>query len=59
MEWKYGDEGCGGFGTENNPVHKHSDGTWWFYDECWCQEYGPFDTEDGCTEKCIEYMGEL
>lgn len=28
-----------------DPVHQHKDGTWWFYDELWVDEYGPFKDE--------------
>lgn len=28
-----------------DPVHQNQDGTWWFWDECQCDEYGPYDSE--------------
>lgn len=28
-----------------DPVHQKQDGTWWFYDETWCYEYGPYGDE--------------
>lgn len=28
-----------------NPVHQNKDNKWYFWDEIWCTEYGPFDTE--------------
>lgn len=29
----------------HDPVFKKDDGTWWFYDETWCYEYGPYGDE--------------
>jgi hypothetical protein len=29
-----------------DPVHVHADGTWWFWDETWCDELGPYACED-------------
>jgi len=29
---------------EGNPLHTHADGTWWFYEETWTFENGPFPT---------------
>lgn len=30
--------------TDSNPLHEHKDGTWWFYEEMWAFENGPFPT---------------
>jgi len=38
-----------------NPVHKHSDNTYWFWDETWTDEIGPFLTEDIANKKASEY----
>jgi hypothetical protein len=27
-----------------DPITQHEDGSWWHYDETWCDEYGPFPT---------------
>jgi len=27
---------------EGQSVHEHKDGTWWFWDENWSVEYGPY-----------------
>jgi hypothetical protein len=27
-----------------NPLHEHKDGKWWFYEETWAFENGPFPT---------------
>lgn len=28
-----------------NPLHQHKDGTWWFYEETWSMESGPYLTK--------------
>lgn len=34
--------------SDGNPLHEHTDGTWWFYEETWAFENGPYLTyEDG------------
>lgn len=34
--------------TSHDPLHEHADGSWWFYDETWAFENGPFlDYESG------------
>lgn len=38
-----------------NPVHKHHDGTWWFYDENWYREKGPFKLEEECRMAAVTY----
>ena len=38
---------CGYLG-DAGPLHEHADGTWWFYEETWAFENGPFESwEDG------------
>ena len=33
---------------DGNPLHEHKDGKWWFYDETWAFENGPYESfEDG------------
>jgi len=40
----------------NNPVHQHPDnGKWYFYDETWADEYGPYDSEEQANAKLKEY----
>lgn len=35
---------------DGNPLHQHKDGSWWFYDETWALENGPYESfEDGST----------
>lgn len=28
-----------------SPLHQHPDGTWWWYEETWTLESGPYDSE--------------
>ena len=48
QEWDYGSLNwvsvCPGK-QRSDPVHMHDDGTWWFFDEVWVDEYGPYDNE--------------
>jgi len=42
-----------------DPVNTE-DGKWYFWDETWTHNYGPFDTEQLCEEqlkKYSEYLG--
>lgn len=60
--WKYGDDdqGCNYQEDENHfPVHQHGDGTWWYYDETWAQELGPFTDEAECRASCKLYGDSL
>src|SRR5208282_2494614 len=38
-----------------NPIHEHEDGTWWFFDELWSLENGPFTTFDEAYNALAEY----
>ena len=42
-----------------SPLHQHEDGTWWFYEEAWALENGPFDTEADAYEVLKAYCFEL
>lgn len=49
LHWASEDEGheCSrpplGLGYNNNEVvHQHANGMWWFWDETWTDEYGPY-----------------
>lgn len=44
---------------EGNPVHKHSDGTWWFYAETWADEHGPYTTQQICKQELKRYCDEV
>ena len=45
-----------------DPLHEHTDGTWWFYDATWVAEAGPFltyeDAYAGLKSYCILYQKE-
>ncbi len=45
------------FTESTNPeiIHQHEDGSWWFWDESWSNENGPFSTEDICQTALDEY----
>lgn len=38
-----------------NPIHQHADGSWWFFDELFSLENGPFNTWDEVFQACTEY----
>lgn len=38
-----------------NPVHQNEDGTWWFWDETWAVEYGPYDDQGECENALEDY----
>lgn len=44
-----------------DPVNQHEDGTWWFYEESWTEQYGPYKTEEEAREQldiyCERYLG--
>lgn len=42
-----------------NPLHQHKDDTWWFYEETWQLEQGPFDTYDEAFSALGQYCVEL
>ena len=44
---------------DGSPLHQHADGSWWFYEETWALENGPFDTEDAAYEVLKAYCVEL
>ncbi len=37
-----------------DPIHLNADG-WYFWDEIWCDEHGPFATREECVENLITY----
>ena len=39
--------------------HQHKDGSWWFFDEKYLQEYGPFDDKESAVKECAEYTATL
>jgi hypothetical protein len=38
-----------------DPLHEHADGTFWFYEETWSLENGPFPTYDEAYDALAEY----
>ena len=46
-------------GGRIDPSHQHTDGTWWFWEETWADEQGPFKTYIECAEACREYARRL
>lgn len=38
-----------------NPIHKKIDGNWYFWDEYWAKEYGPYNTEQGANDAWSKY----
>lgn len=47
---------------DNDPYPvRHHDGKWWFWDETWSQEFGPYDTEEKAVRSlsryCRKYLG--
>jgi hypothetical protein len=40
-------------------VHQHVDGTYWWYDETWADEYGPFVTQLAAEDSCKAYATEV
>lgn len=42
-----------------DPVHQKPDGTWWFWDETWAEEIGPFAIEASARGVLDNYLREL
>lgn len=42
----------------SNPIHKKDDG-WYFSDELWVEEYGPYATEEKAREELDKYSASL
>lgn len=36
-------------------VHQNEDDFWYFWDECWAFEYGPYSTKEKAKEVLMEY----
>ncbi len=39
-------------------VHQ-KDGTWWFWDECYIVEFGPYDSPEQAHKACSDYCTEV
>lgn len=50
------------YSGDGNPLHEHADGSWWFYDETWAYENGPYENYDlgwaGLEAYCVELQTE-
>jgi hypothetical protein len=58
--WQAGDSGeCPGVDGSSNPLHQHPDGAWWWYDETWTEERGPFATQDEAETALGDYCREV
>ena len=45
-----------GFDAEDyNPIHQE-DGKWFFWDECLCTKYGPFDSKEEAKMGLDQYV---
>lgn len=47
------------YSDNGNPLHEHSDGTWWHFDAAWSLEYGPFPTYAQAFEALLNYCNEF
>jgi hypothetical protein len=41
-----------------DPVCQYKDG-WYFWNEIWCDKYGPYETEEECRQELDEYCKEF
>ncbi len=46
-------------GSGSDPVHEHTDGRWWFWDETWADELGPFKDRVEANTACKDYADQL
>lgn len=51
--------GLGCAPVDGKAVHQHSDGSWWFWDETWCDELGPYESEVKAQVAITEYSAML
>jgi len=43
-----------------DPVHRNiEDGDWYFWNEVWADEIGPFGTEEECREALTKYCHQI
>lgn len=42
-------------GQLGNPLHRHTNGTWWWYEETWALESGPYDSEEVGKQALEDY----
>jgi len=51
--------GMGCAPEDGKAEHQHSDGSWWFWDETWSNELGPYATEEICNSNAKAYGEQL
>jgi hypothetical protein len=44
---------------DGKAVHVHRDSMWFFWDETWSNELGPYNTQAEAEEACIQYAKSL
>lgn len=42
-----------------NPIHQNADGKWYFWDECWYVEFGPYETQAEARKALKKYDAQL
>lgn len=45
--------------VDGKEVHVHDDGTWFFWDETWMEEYGTYPSQEIAESKCTDYGNQL
>jgi hypothetical protein len=50
---------CNGSYKPPNPVHQHDDGTWWFCNEVWADESGPYSSKEAVEAALANYCKEV
>ena len=46
-------------GVLENPIHQNADGKWYFWDEIWVDEIGPYETREEANTAINEYAADL
>ena len=41
--------------NETDPVFKYTDNLWYFWDETWCNAYGPYKNVEKATDALTKY----
>lgn len=44
---------------DGKAVHRHGNDTWWFWDETWMSEYGPYYTQEEAIAAVERYAAQL
>lgn len=45
--------------TFSDPIHQHADGTWWWYEETWTTESGPYPSRNDAADAVREHAKSL